>query len=199
MRARDCRELLQRWRREGCFDLLLPEVAALRNVPQPEEYHVEGDAFTHTMLALAAVEGDADPRVFWGVLLHDIGKAITTTFIRGRWRAYGHADAGADQVPAIMSRIGYPELAGDVAWLVRHHHFYFSWKLRQDGRLTKQQRRFMEQPLFPLLLETCAADTEGSSGRSVKGRTIMLIADIYAEDVAGEKSLSDLKIGTLLN
>lgn len=191
MRARDCQGLLERWRQQGSFDLLLPEVAALRYVPQPEEYHAEGDAFTHTMLALAAVHGNADPRVFWGVLLHDIGKASTTSFIKGRWRAYGHADAGAEQVPAVMARIGYPELGADVAWLVRHHHFHFSWKLREDGRLTKQQRRFMEHPLFPLLLETCAADAEGSSGRSIKGRTIMLIADIYAEDVAGKKSPAD--------
>jgi len=162
-------------------------VASLRYVLQPEEYHAEGDAFTHTMLALAVVDGNADPRVFWGVLLHDIGKATTTAFIKGRWRAHGHADVGADLVPAIMARIGYPELAADVAWIVRHHHFYFSWKLPKNERLTKQQRRFMEHPLFPLLLETCAADAEGSIGSSDKGRTLMQIADIYAEDVEGEK------------
>ena len=51
----------------------------------------------------------------------------------------------------------------------------------------EQQRRFMEFPLFPLLLETCAADAAGSSGSSAKGRSIMLIVGIYAEEVAGEK------------
>lgn len=191
MRAGDCRELMERWRREGNFDRLLPEVAALRGVPQPEEYHPEGDAFTHTLLALAAVDDDADPRVFWAVLLHDIGKAVTTAFIKGRWRAFGHAATGAAMVPAVMSRIGYPGWGADVGWLVRQHHFHFSWELRVDGRLTKQQRRYMEHPLFPLLLETCAADAEGSGGSSGKGSTIMRIADIYAEDVAGEKSPAD--------
>ena len=191
MRARDCRELVERWRRQGRFDLLLPEVAALRGVPQPEEFHAEGDAFTHTLLALAAVDDDADPRVFWGVLLHDIGKATTTAFVKGRWRAYGHAAAGAALVPAVMARIGYPALTADVAWVVRQHHFHFSWQLREDGRLTKQQRRFMEHPLFPLLLETCAADAAGSSGISVKERKIMLIAEIYAEEVAGENFPAD--------
>jgi putative nucleotidyltransferase with HDIG domain len=191
LRARDCRELVERWRREGSFDLLLPEVAALRGVPQPEEFHPEGDAFIHTLLTLAAVDDNADPRVFWGALLHDIGKATTTVFIKGRWRAFGHAAAGAALVPAIMARIGYPDLGADVAWLVRQHHFHFSWQLREDGRLTKQQRRFMEHPLFALLLETCAADAAGSGGISVKERTIMLIAEIYAEEVAGEKAPFD--------
>jgi hypothetical protein len=187
LQARDCREQVERWRRQGRFELLLPEVAALRGVHQPEEYHAEGDAFTHTLLALATVDDNADPRVFWGVLLHDIGKKTSTAFIKGRWRAYGHASAGAALVPAIMARIGYPALTADVTWLVRQHHFYFMWHLREDGRLTKQQRRFMEHTLFPLLLETCAADAAGSSGISVKERKIMLIAEIYAEEVAGEK------------
>lgn len=187
MRARECRELMEQWQREGRFELLLPEVEALRGVLQAEQYHAEGDAFTHTMLALATVDEESDPRVFWGVLLHDIGKATTTAFIKGRWRAYGHAEAGAAMVPAVMARIGFPELAADVKWLVRQHLFHFAWQLREDGGLSKQQRRFMEQPLFPLLLEVCLADAAGSLGANGKGRKIRLIAELYAEEVAGEK------------
>jgi len=187
MRARDCRKLMGRWRREGVFDLLLPEVAVLQDVPQPEDYHAEGDVFTHTMLALEVVDGDADQRVFWGVLLHDIGKAFTTAFIDGRWRAHGHAEAGAELVPPIMKRIGFPELAADVSWLVRHHLFHFSWHLHENSRLTKNQRRFMEHPLFPLLLEVCFADAAGSAGSGDKGQKISLIAEIFEEEVSGEK------------
>lgn len=187
MRGDDCREMVERWLADGSFDLLLPEVAALRDVPQPEKYHAEGDAFVHTMLALETVAGDADPRVFWGVLLHDIGKATTTLFINGRWRAHGHAEAGAEMVPAIMARIGLPGLAVDVAWLVRHHLFHFSWYPREEGRLTKNQRKFMEQPLFPLLLEVCLADAAGSHGCTDKGETIALIAGIFDDEFAGEK------------
>ncbi len=183
MKGRDCRVLVERWRQEGIFDLLLPEVAALRGVPQPERYHGEGDAFIHTMLALEAVDDEADPRVFWGVLLHDIGKAVTTVFIDGRWRAHGHAEAGAELVPGIMSRIGYAELSKDIAWLVRHHLFHFSWHLRENDRLTKNQRKFMEHPLFPLLLEVCLADAAGSFGGSDKAGKILLISDLFREDI----------------
>lgn len=183
MRGRDCRELIERWRRDGSFDLLLPEVAALRDVPQPEKYHAEGDVLTHTMLALETVDDDADPRVFWGVLLHDIGKATTTVFIDGRWRAHGHAEAGADLVPAIMARIGHPELTKDVAWLVRHHLFHFSWNLRENPRLTKNQRKFMEHPLFPFLLRVCLADAAGSRGGDKESK-ILRIAEMYEEEFA---------------
>ena len=187
MRARDCRELVQQWQRDGSFDLLLPEVAALRGIPQPEEYHAEGDAFVHTMLALASVDDDSEALVFWAVLLHDIGKAETTAFSRGRWRALGHAEAGAALVPGVMKRIGFPDLAHDVTWLVRQHLFHFSWHLSEDGGLSKQQRRFMEQPLFALLLEVCYADAAGSQGTSDKGHKIRLIGELYTEEVVGEK------------
>ena len=189
MRVADCRRLLKQWQREGRFDLLLPEVAALRGVPQPEEYHAEGDAFEHTMLALEALEEEDDARVFWGVLLHDIGKATTTQYLRGRLRAHGHAKAGAALVPEILGRLGFSELAADVSWLVREHHFHFGWDLREDGRLSRAQLRFLQHPLFPHLLELCRADALGSLGKRSKTRKIRLIAELYQEEVAGEKGM----------
>ncbi len=185
MTARDGKEMIARWLADGCFNERLPEVAALRGVSQPEEYHAEGDAFTHTMLAIAAVDDDADIRVFWGTLMHDVGKATKTEFVHGRWRSYGHGEEGAAMVPGIMERLGLAELAGDVAWLVKHHHFHFSWNLRSGDRPTRNQRRFMEHPLFPLLLDVCMADAAGSLGRSDKGEKIRLIAELYEDESRG--------------
>lgn len=186
MTTRDWKEAVRKWLADGTFDERLPEVAALRGVPQPEVYHGEGDAYVHTMLAMEAVDNDADPRVFWGTLLHDIGKADTTFFENGRWRSVGHAAQGSDMVPAIMERMGLTELAADVAWLVRHHLFHFSWHLESEARLTRNQRRFMEHPLFPLLLEVCLADAEASHGVSDKGDKIRLIAELFEEEYLTE-------------
>jgi len=174
--------MVKRWLNEGSFDEKLPEVAALRGVQQPEEYHEEGDAFVHTLLAMEAVDDADDPRIFWGALLHDIGKAEKTFFDGSRWRSLGHAEAGAQQVPAVMTRLGLDELAADVAWLVRHHLFHFSWNLGPDDRLTRNQRRFMEHPLFPCLLQVCLADAAASHGKSNKGGKIRMIAEIYADE-----------------
>ncbi len=161
MNSGDCKRMLRAWLLNGDIDLLLPEVTALRGIPQPEEFHPEGDACIHTLLAVEAVDDGEDQRVFWGVLLHDIGKATTTFFSEGRWRAHGHADAGAKRAPAIMARLGLQELADDVAWLVKNHQYHFSWQIREGEALTIRQKRFTEHPLFPLLERVCAADLAG--------------------------------------
>ncbi|HEX9022290.1 MAG TPA: HD domain-containing protein [Geobacteraceae bacterium] len=169
MNASQCKELLALWLADNSFSERLPEVAALQGVLQAAEYHAEGDAYVHTMLAVEAVADDADQRVFWGVLLHDIGKAATTAFIGGRWRSHGHELAGAELVPAIMSRLGLAKLAEDVAWLVRHHDFLLSWNLQPGIELSARQRHFTEHPLFSLLLKINAADAAASIGASRKG------------------------------
>jgi putative nucleotidyltransferase with HDIG domain len=181
MNASKCKKLLAFWLADGCFNEMLPEVAALRGVLQAAEYHAEGDAFVHTMLAVEAVVADADQRVFWGVLLHDIGKALTTEFIRGRWRSHGHEEAGAKLVPAIMSRLGLADIAADVAWLVNHHDFLLSWQLKPGDRLTTRQRRFMGHPLFPLLLQVNAADAAAALGGSSKGADGRMLEELLTE------------------
>jgi hypothetical protein len=180
--ARDCKTMVAAWLEDGTFAARLPEVMALEGVPQPPEYHGEGDAFTHTFLAIGEVDGDADPLVFWGVLLHDIGKSAVTEFIRGRWRSFGHEQAGAELVPQIMARLGFPELAADVTWLVRHHDFILSWEIRPEMKLTGRQRRFTEHPLFPLLLQVAAADAAASHGRSRKGEYLRILAELVEDN-----------------
>jgi putative nucleotidyltransferase with HDIG domain len=181
MTACEGKELLARWLADGSLAERLPEVDALHGVAQPPEYHGEGDAYVHTMLAVEAVADDADPRVFWGTLLHDIGKAQTTEFVSGHWHSYGHEAAGARLVPAIMARLGLLELAHDVTWLVRHHDFLLSWQLRPGMKLSARQRRFTEHPLFLLLLQVNAADAAGAWGRSHKGEDGRMLAELVGE------------------
>ncbi|WP_305043026.1 HD domain-containing protein [Geoalkalibacter sp.] len=158
--------------------LLLPEVAALDGVPQRPDYHAEGDVLVHTRLAVAALPESVEARVFWATLLHDIGKAWTTRLLDGIWRSYGHDEAGAEQVPGILTRLGRAELAEDVAWLVRHHQFHLAWSnLREGGALSLRQKRFCRHPLFPLLLEVCLADAAASHG-SAKGDVLRRLAGL---------------------
>jgi putative nucleotidyltransferase with HDIG domain len=176
----NCKTALSQWLADGTFPEKLPEVDALRGVLQSDEYHGEGDAYVHTMLAVDALSDGADPRIFWAVLLHDIGKAATTRFIDGRWRSRGHEEEGAKLVPEIMSRLGLPQLSEDVTWLVRHHDFILSWNIKPGDRLSARQRRFMGHPLFPLLLRVNAADAAASWGRSSKGETGRMLEEMIA-------------------
>ena len=163
--AGEWKVLLDCWLHDGSFDRLLPEVAALRGVPQDGVHHPEGDVYHHTLQAVAAVADDDDQRVFWAVLLHDIGKKTTTELRDGRWRSLGHAQAGAELVPGILARFGLDSLAADVRWLVRHHLYRLSWNIGPGMPLTRRQEGFTQQPLFPLLERVCEADRAGRQGR----------------------------------
>lgn len=183
--AGEVRKHFNSWQESGEIHILLPEVLALQGVPQPEEYHGEGDVFTHTLLALEAVADDEDERIFWAVLLHDLGKATATRYQDGRWRARGHAEAGVEAARQVMKRIGKDGIARDVVWLVRHHHFYFSWgKIGKHG-LSKRQLQFCRHPLFYLLLRVVEADAAGSIGCSRKGQLIGRIRNLAESALGG--------------
>jgi putative nucleotidyltransferase with HDIG domain len=167
----DCKRLVNGWFNDGSLGERLPEVEALKGVPQPNEFHAEGDAYVHTMLAIEAVEDDADQRVFWAVLLHDIGKAKTTSFVNGHWRSSGHGEEGAKLVREIMSRLGFPGLADDVAWLVRHHDFILSWNLEPGYRLTPRQLRSWSTPSFPFFYGSTRRMTRHPVERAARGNS----------------------------
>src|SRR5215472_6889339 len=57
----------------GMLNDILPEVAAMKGVEQPPEFHPEGDVWTHTLLMLEGLPTPTATLAF-GVLLHDVGK-----------------------------------------------------------------------------------------------------------------------------
>ncbi len=168
MRSGDWQRRLDVWTKTAELENLLPELTALRGVQQPEKFHAEGDVYIHTRLAVAAVDPAADERVFWAVLLHDIGKLTTTELVNDQWRAHGHVEKSAELVPDVFNRLKLTSLIEDVTWLVKNHHFALDWGNSVFKKLTLRQRRFCALPLFPLLIEVCRADAAGSIGCSDK-------------------------------
>ncbi len=89
-RARAAFELLDS---SGLLDVLLPEVARMKGVEQPPQFHPEGDVWAHTLLVLAQLEPNCPMALAWGALLHDVGKP--PTFTRSdRIRFNGHVEVG---------------------------------------------------------------------------------------------------------
>lgn len=161
----------------------LPEVARLKGVPQPQEFHAEGDVFIHTRLVIEALAPDAGASLVWAAALHDIGKADTTQFVDGRWRAHGHDIRSAELVPSAMKRFAREDLVDDVVWLVRHHLFPTSWQPAKREMLTARQRRFTRHPLFFQLVALCRADAAGSIGLSQKRSDLdLLLHQLKLED-----------------
>jgi len=94
---------------------LYPELAALPGIPQDPEWHPEGDVWVHTLhvcdvaAAIADRDGLHDEEraiLLFAALCHDLGKANTTEFVDGRWRAHGHCETGVPLTRSFLERIG---------------------------------------------------------------------------------------------
>src|ERR1019366_5424899 len=81
----------------GLLAVVLPDIARMKGVEQPPQYHPEGDVWIHTRMMLELLQPACSPTLAWGVLLHDVGKPPTFVPAVGpgtRIRFDGHAEAG---------------------------------------------------------------------------------------------------------
>ncbi len=77
----------------GILNEVLPEVARMKGVQQPPQFHPEGDVWAHTLLLLKQLEPGCSPTLAWGALLHDVGKPPTFR-VAERIRFDGHVEVG---------------------------------------------------------------------------------------------------------
>ncbi len=147
-------------RETGLLELFLPEIAALHGVPQPPDYHPEGDVWTHTMLMLDALRSP-DLVLALGALLHDVGKPDAMTRAGDRVRFHGHTSRGEDLARDILERLRFPrETVDRVVHLVSQHMRFYNVQEMRPATL----KRFMRQANFPTLLELHRLDKLGADG-----------------------------------
>ncbi len=104
----------------GLLADLLPEIAAMKGVAQPPEFHPEGDVWTHTLMMLEGLRNPT-PTLALGVLLHDVGKPPTFR-VAERIRFDNHAPVGARMAEKICGRLRLSRRDTDqVVALVEHH------------------------------------------------------------------------------
>lgn len=90
--------------RFGALTTLFPELAALKGRIQPAEHHMEGDAFSHTLMVVdAAASRFGDPLITFGALVHDFGKALTPD--ENLPSHLGHEELGIGPVNALADRL----------------------------------------------------------------------------------------------
>lgn len=169
----------------------IPEVLAMRGMPQPVEFHPEGDVFEHTRLMLGMLGGELPADEFerevlaWAVLLHDIGKPGTVS-VDGRIRFNKHDQTGAELAGEILRRLKRPnrviEAVCDI--IGKHMHFANLGKMRL-ARL----RRFLREPLFPLHLALHRFDC-ASSHRMLDNHDNALV--LWREEMARPLPLEPL-------
>jgi poly(A) polymerase len=104
---------------------LLPEIARMKGVEQPPQFHPEGDVWIHTLLMLEKLPTGCSSTLAWGVLLHDVGKPATFTPASGpdgRIRFDRHAEVGTRMAEEICRRFRFSnDDTEQIAALVASH------------------------------------------------------------------------------
>jgi poly(A) polymerase len=138
---------------------ILPEVAAMKGVEQPPEFHPEGDVWIHTMIMLEGLEHPSITLAL-GVLLHDVGKPPTFR-IAGRIRFDGHVEAGVKMAEEILSRLRYSndEKEQVLALVANHMRFSHVHEMRES-----KLKRFLRLPGFDEHLALHRLDCLSSHG-----------------------------------
>ena len=149
----------------GLLQQLLPEISAMKNVPQPPEFHPEGDVWIHTRLMLEGLPAGASPTLAWGVLLHDVAKPPTfrpASATGDRIRFDGHAEVGVKMATAICHRLRFSnDDAQQILALVANH-----MKFKDVAQMRKSTlKRFVRLPAFSEHLELHRLDCLSSHGR----------------------------------
>jgi poly(A) polymerase len=128
--------------------ILLPEIAALKGVQQPPQYHPEGDVWIHTLMMLEGLPAVASPTLAWGVLLHDVGKPATfrsAAETGDRIRFDGHVDVGVAIGREILGRLRFSnDDSEQILSLVEHHMKFKDVKRMRPATL----KRFVRLPRF---------------------------------------------------
>jgi len=86
---------------------MLPEVARMKGVAQPPQFHPEGDVWVHTLLLLDQLESGCPLSLAWGALLHDVGKPPTFRVAPDRIRFDKHVEIGVAMGAEICRRFRF--------------------------------------------------------------------------------------------
>ncbi|MGE5569348.1 MAG: CCA tRNA nucleotidyltransferase [Rhodospirillales bacterium] len=143
----------------GLLEDILPEVAAMKGVRQPPEFHPEGDVWTHTLMMLEGMRNPS-PVLALAVLLHDVGKPPTFR-VADRIRFDEHAEVGARMAVRILSRLRFSnqEIARVEELIANHLRFKDVTRMRES-----KLKRFMRMENFDEHLELHRLDCVMSHG-----------------------------------
>ncbi len=141
----------------GLIEYVLPEVARMKGVEQPPEFHPEGDVFLHTLLMLELMH-EPTPELAMAVLLHDVGKPLTQTF-EDRIRFNYHDKAGARLATDLCKRLRFSNGSTEriVSLILNHMRLDAAPQMRPS-----KLKRFVREPWFTDLLELCRLDCRAS-------------------------------------
>jgi putative nucleotidyltransferase with HDIG domain len=179
----------------GLLELLLPELAACRNIEQ-KGFH-RFDVLDHSLLACdAAAREQAPGLVRVAALLHDIGKPVTRAQdASGVWTFYQHEQVSATLSRDLLTRLRYPNaIIEETVHLIREHMFHYeaNWT---SGAVRRFIIRIGEENLSKLY-QLRRADAYATTGKALP-RDFLLSLITRVDEVLAESralSLKDLPV-----
>src|SRR5258707_4370398 len=148
----------------GLLGVVLPDVARMKGVEQPPQFHPEGDVWIHTRMMLEKLPPNCSPTLAWGVLLHDVGKPPTFAAANGpgtRIRFDGHVEVGARMAERICRELRFSNDDTEQIETLVANHLRFK-DVRQMRQATL--KRFVRLPRFEEQLELHRLDCLSSHG-----------------------------------
>ncbi|WP_343652862.1 multifunctional CCA addition/repair protein [Herbaspirillum sp.] len=151
----------------GALQRILPELAALWGVPQPEKWHPEIDTGVHVMLVVdwAAAQGFSLP-IRFAALLHDLGKGSTPPEM---WpRHHGHEARSERLAEHVCARLKVPGECRDLALMTAREHGNVgrAFEMRPDTLVKFFARcdAFRKPQRFIDMLRAAECDHRGRTG-----------------------------------
>lgn len=143
---------------------VLPEIAAMKGVEQPPQFHPEGDVWIHTRMMIEKLPAGASATLAWGVLLHDVGKPPTFKSAQetgDRIRFDGHVDVGVRMAEEICRRLRFSNEDTEqiLALIANHMRFKDVAEMR-----TSTLKRFVRLPRFEEHMQLHRLDCLSSHG-----------------------------------
>lgn len=136
----------------------LPELAANKGIPQPSDYHHEGDVWEHILRCARNFSEEHGIDVRLAAIFHDVGKAKTFS-LKERIRFDHHATVSAEITRTVLDRLQYPARRRDkIVWIIEHHMMMGSFEAMSDER----KAHWYYHPWFPELLQLMALDIAGT-------------------------------------
>lgn len=148
----------------GLLAEVLPEIARMKGVEQPPEFHPEGDVWRHTLLMLEGLPAGCPATLAWGVLLHDVGKPPTfkpPASTGDRIRFDEHVEVGVRIAEAICQRLRFSNDDMEQITALIANHMRFKDVERMKASTLK---RFARLDRFPEHLELHRLDCLSSHG-----------------------------------
>jgi poly(A) polymerase len=140
---------------------VLPEVAKMKGVEQPPQFHPEGDVWIHTLGLLEQLPPDCPLTLAWGALLHDVGKPATFKRAPDRIRFDGHVEVGVAIAAEICRRLRFSnEETRQILALIENHMRFMDAKRMKASTL----KRFFRLECFEEHLALHRMDCMAGSG-----------------------------------